>query len=230
MSDSIYKANVFHAIKPVGGLWEGAIAYNVNTIGKVTIQNKRTDKVTVKVKDGLKVNDIIQPNEVIGINDLNSSFIGKKENDALYFNLSNKPKKVVSITPSKDGYCIVELQDVVKMGIGQKITVNGVSGLLDEAMNSPYDLMMYSKAWGSSNRKNIVDEMLGRAIKLAEAKRLKDGFSSDSYLETELRKIKYLSNVKFFTGNERIEVVTKTLNNKLPKTLEYLKLYQKSLL
>lgn len=222
LSDSIYKANVFHAIKPVGGLWEGAIAYNVNTIGKVTIQNKRTDKVVVKVKDGLKVNDIIQPNEVIGINDLNSSFIGKKENDALYFNLSNKPKKVVSITPDKNGYCIVELQDVVKMGIGQKITVNGVSGLLDEAMNSPYDLMMYSKAWGSSNRKNIVDEMLGRAIKLAEAKRLKDGFSSDSYLETELRKIKYLSNVKFFTGNERIEVVTKTLNNKLQTNIREL--------
>lgn len=222
LSDSIYKANVFHAIKPVGGLWEGAIAYNVNTIGKVSIQNKRTDKVVVKVKDGLKVNDIIQPNEVIGINDLNSSFIGKKENDSLYFNLSNKPKKVVSITPDKNGYCIVELQDVVKMGIGQKITVNGVSGLLDEAMNSPYDLMMYSKAWGSSNRKNIVDEMLGRAIKLAEAKRLKDGFSSDSYLETELRKIKYLSNVKFFTSNERIEVVTKTLNNKLQTNIREL--------
>ena len=214
--DNLYKANIFHAIRPVGGLWEGAIAFNDNTIGRAYIQNKRTKSVVVKVKKGLRVNSIIQPDDLLDISDLNSSYIGKKKNEHLYYNLSDKPKRVVSISAvDKEGYCLVELEDVVKMGTGQKVTINGVSGLLDEAMNSSYDLMLYSKAWSASNRKTILDEMLGRAIKLAEDQRLKDKFTNDLNLKAALSKIDYISSIKFFNNNERIEIITKSLNEDL---------------
>lgn len=223
--EHLYGANVFNALRPTPGLWEGSIMYNTNTIGQTYIQNKRRETVVLKLrKKGenltYKVGEVIQPNSKIDINDLEASYIGTKETGETYINFTNRPKKIVSITPDEKGeYAIVELEDLVRVSTGQKVTINGSSGLLNEGVNSTYDLILYSKNLTNGNKKAIVDQMLGRVVELIENYReslpINSRLASDNLLKTELQKIDLIKDVNFNTKNNLINIITYDLNGDL---------------
>ncbi|MBR2245478.1 MAG: hypothetical protein IJ880_00370 [Bacilli bacterium] len=215
--EHLYGANVFNAIRPTAGLWEGSIMYNANTIGQTYIPNKRRETIVLKIKEGLKVGDIIQPEHLLDIDDFNSSFIGEKSTGEIYINYTNRPKQVVSITPNKDGTCVVVLEELVRMSSGQKVTVNGSSGLLNEGVNSIYDLMMHSKNFSTGNKKAIIDQMLGRVVELIENKRqyILQNTEQDELLRQQLLKIGIIKEVTFSKSDNLVNIITKDLYDRL---------------
>lgn len=221
--EHLYGANVFNALQPTPGLWEGSIMYNVNTIGQTYIQNKRRETVVVKLrKKGenltYKVGEVIQPNAKMEIEDVEASFLGEKPTGEKYINFTNRPKRIVSITSDEIGeYAIVELEEVVRMSSGQKVTINGSSGLLNEGVNSVYDLMIHSKNFTTGNKKAIVDQMLGRAVELIDSniRYPLQIQGQNELLRQQLLKIGIIKEVNFSKSNGLINIITYDLDKSL---------------